>query len=190
MFIKRKHRLVIGFSSFIIGMVFVLTLVGYNLYIKFKGDGSAANYGSSIYKLNAELFRKDIILSNVSVETDKHASRARLPFIKGSLKNNSNKTVSSVLVEVSFQKRDGSVLYKERIYPLGDKKLSSRAVSLFFGRGRTYNVLLPSEGISFRHSIGNCPNEIYEQFSNKTNFAKNSKNKITIVYSISGLDVI
>jgi len=171
-------------------MVFVSTLVGYNLYIQFKGESSVVKYGNSIYKLNAELFRKDINLSNVSVETGKHGSRARLPFIKGSLKNNSNKTVSSVLVEVFFQKRDGSVLYKERIYLLGDKKLSSRAVSLFLGRRRTYNVLLPSEGISFRHPIGNCPNEIYEQFSNKTNFAKNDKNKIEIVYSIAGLDII
>jgi len=171
-------------------VVFVSTLVGYNLYIHFKSESSSVTYSNSIYKLNAELLRKDINLSNVSVETGKKGLRARLPFIKGSLKNNSNKIVSSVLVEVSFQKRDGSVLYRELIYLLGDKKLSSRAVSLFFGGGRTYNVLLPSEGISFRHPIRNCPNEVYEQFSDKTNFAKNDKNKITIVYSIAGLDII
>jgi len=171
-------------------MVFISTLIGYNLYTKWKGDVSAAKYRNSIYELSAELFSKDVTLSNVSVDTDKQSMRMSLPFIKGSLKNNSVKTVSSVLVEVFFQKSDGSVIYKDWIYPLGVKKPPLDAFSLFFRKSKTYNILLPGEGVSFRHPIRNCPNDIYERFSNKTNFAKNDKNKITIVYSIVGLDII
>jgi len=190
MFIKRKHKLVIVFSSLVIAMVFISTLIGYNLYIKWKGDVSAAKYRNSIYELSAELFRKDIILSNVSVDIGKQSARMSPPFIKGSLKNNSAKAVSSALVEVFFQKSDGSVIYKDWIYPLGVRKPPPGRFSLFFRRSKTYNILLPGEGISFRHSIRNCPDEIYEQFSNKTNFAKNGKNKVMIIYSIVGLDII
>jgi len=171
-------------------MVFILTLIGYNLYVKWKGDVSAAKYRSSIYELSAELFRKDIILSKVSVDIGKQSARTSPPFIKGSLKNNSAKAVSSALVEVFFQKSDGRVIYKDWIYPLGVRKLPLGRFSLFFRRSKTYNILLPGEGVSFRHPIRNCPNEIYEQFSNKTNFAKNGKNKIMIIYSIVGLEII
>jgi len=190
MFIKRKHRLVIVFSSLIVAVVFVSTLLGYNLYVQWKGDSVSVRYRNSIYKLSAELFRDEIDISSVSIETDKHNVQTSLPFVKGSLKNKTEKAVSSILVEVFFQRHDGSVIYRDWIYPLGES-LPARAGVFIFRRSKTHNILLPGEGISFRHSLRNCPDEIVGRFSDKDNFAKKEdKNKIKIVYSIAGLKVL
>ncbi|MFH1552946.1 MAG: hypothetical protein ABID83_04845 [Candidatus Omnitrophota bacterium] len=189
MFLKKKHILVIIFSSLIITVVFVSTLIGYSLYIQWKKDSFALRYRNSIYKLTAELFRKDVITSNMSVKIGGKELFPGLPLLEGSLKNNSNKTVTSVMVEVYFLRPDGTVVYKDWFYPLGEQHFGSPA--LLPGIKQTRNILLPGEGISFRHLLRNCPRELVEQVSVRTKLAKNSsKDRIKMVYSIVGLSVL
>ncbi|MFC1480328.1 hypothetical protein ACFL5Y_02635 [Candidatus Omnitrophota bacterium] len=189
MFLKKKHILVIVFSSIIIAVVFVSTLIGYSLYIQWKKDSFALRYRNSIYKLTAELFRKNVVMSNVRVKIGGKELFPGLPLLEGSFKNNSNKIVTSVLVEVYFLRPDGTVVYKDWVYPLGEQHFGSS--TLFPGIKQTRNILLPGEGISFRHLLRNCPREVVEQVSARTKLAKNSsKDKIRMVYSIAGLSVL
>ncbi|NQT32946.1 MAG: hypothetical protein HQ594_04665 [Candidatus Omnitrophica bacterium] len=189
MFLKRKHILVIVLSSLIIAVVFVSTLVGYSLYVQWKKDSFAVKYRNSVYRLTADLFRKDIVLSNMKVAFAGDEAFSGTPLVEGSLKNNSSKTVTSVLVEVSLRKADGTVIYKDWFYPLGKKPFAGS--SLFPGIKQLGNVLLPGEGISFRYQLRNCSREVIDQLLAKTNFAKKpSAGDIELVYTISGASVI
>ncbi|MFH1799127.1 MAG: hypothetical protein ABH844_07330 [Candidatus Omnitrophota bacterium] len=193
MFIKRKHLSVILFSSIVITVVFVCTLLGYMLYIQWKKDSYALNYSDSICKLTAELFEKDIVLSNVRVKVEEKESFPDVPFIEGSIKNNSNKVVTSILIEASFLKSDGTVVYKDWFCPLGERfaRQNFGAPVLFSSIRETINVLMPGESLPFRHVLKNCPREIISQFFSRMEFARNnSEGKIKLVYSISGIGVL
>ncbi|MFC1548519.1 hypothetical protein ACFL5E_01015 [Candidatus Omnitrophota bacterium] len=185
MFIKKKHILVIVFSSLIISVVLLSTLVGHSLYMQWKKDVFASRYKNSIYKLTAELFKNDVTLSNVHVKTEGEDGKI---LFEGNLNNNSNKTITSVMIEVYFQEPNGTVLYKDWFYPLGDKR--SRAQSFLFGAQQTRSVLLSGEGVSFRHHLMNCPRKVSEELLKKTQFAKSdSKDRMTVHYSIVGLNL-
>ncbi len=189
MFIKRKHIAVIIFSSIIIAVVFVSTLIGYSLYIQWKKDSLALKYRNSIYKLTAELFKNDVVLSNVCVKMEDGKLLSEMPLLEGRLKNNSNKTITSIAIEVSFLAPDGTVVYDSWFNPLGEEYFGTPP--LLSGMRQTRNVLLPGEGISFRRLLRNCPPEVVAQLSAKAEFARNQpENKVKLVCSIAGLSVL
>ena len=189
MIIKKKHILVAFFSSLIISVVLMTTVAGYGIYVQWKKDIFAARYNHSIYELTAELFSSEIMLYNVKVEMGDKKLFSGIPIMEGSLKNNSAKTVTSVLIEVVFFEHNGNVLYKDWFYPLGRR--NSRAPSVVFGSGSTQNVLLPGEGISFKHLLKGCPPGVSEYLDKKSKFAKSSDSgDIEMVYSVKGLSLI
>ena len=192
MSIKRKNVLVGTLSSLIIAIVFVSTLAGYSLYIQFVKDSFALRYRSSIYKLTADLFSKDIQLSNLNIRTGGAGLTVQAPVVEGSVRNNSNKTITSMLIEVSFLRNDGTVVYNDWIFPLGDQpeeKFTGR-VAAFSGMNKTSNVLLSGEGLSFRHLLRNCPKDITAQMSRDRGFIKkSSKDRIKMICKLRGLGV-
>ncbi|MFH1877889.1 MAG: hypothetical protein ABH883_03690 [Candidatus Omnitrophota bacterium] len=189
MFIKKKHIAVIVFSSSIILLVLLSTLAGYILYTQWTKDSFVLKYKNSIYKLTAEIFRKEILITNVTVETGQDEFYSGLPLLTGSLRNNTAKTITFILMEVSFVRPDGMVLYKDRFCPLGEQYFGSTTLAPIIQN--TKNILLPGEGVSFRHRLANCPKELIEQLLNKNKFAKNdSADNVKIVYAITGLSLL
>ncbi len=187
--VKKKHVLVIVFSSLIISVVFLSTLVGYSIYLQWKEDSFALRYRDAIYRLTAQIFRNNIAVGNVTVKIGEDRPFKGMPMMEGSLKNNSSKTVTSILIEVSFSRPDGTVVYKDSFYPLGAYKYTHPA--LLTGMENTRNVLLPGEGISFRHLMRNCPREVVSQLSTRSKFAKSgSEDKLRFEYSINGMRVL
>jgi len=112
--LKSKNIMVIIFSSVIIAIVFLSTLVGYSLYVEWKNDSRAVQYNNSMYILTAEIFKSDIAVSNVTVRMGEHGPFRGQPIIEGDIKNNSPKPVNLLTMEVFFEKADGSVVYKDR----------------------------------------------------------------------------
>lgn len=189
MFIAKKNIVVAVFSSVVIAVVFISTLVGYSLYIQWKKDSFALRYQNSIYELTAELFKKDVILSNVVAKVGDDGFFSDAPFLEGSLKNSTKKTITSVLIEVSFVKPDGEVVYHDWFHPLGEERING---SIFTSdKKRTRSVILPDEDLTFRHALRNCPKEVIEKLSTKAKLAKaGSKDELSMVYSIKGLSVL
>lgn len=188
MFVKKKNIPIIIFSSLIIAVTIVCTLVGHGVYIQWKKDTFALKYRSSIYKMTADLFGSSVMLSNVYVSMGEGAF-FDVPVFEGSVKNNSKKTITSMLIEVSFQEPDGTVIYKNWVHPLGEQHYGRGA--MLQGVESASSVLLPGEGITFRYILKNCPDELIEQVSSKSGFAKsNSWDKISMSYSITGMKVI
>lgn len=193
MFIKRKHIVVIITSSIIIIAVFVFTLIGYLFYVQWKKDSLALRYRSFLYRLTAELFKNDITISNINVKTGGEDLFSKILFVEGSLKNNSNKTITSIRIKLSFLKQDGTILYNSWLFPLGEHPEEELGGTVDFSEGKqTKNVLLPGDGISFKHFLRSCPREIIEQFSVKTGFAKSFslRDRAKLVYAITGVTVI
>lgn len=189
MFLKKKHLLVIVFSSLIITIVFVSTIVVYSIYIQWKKDTFTLQYKTSIYKLTAKLFEKEIVLSNVNVRMEKDGSLNKLPLFEGTLKNNSEKTITSVRIRVTFTNSIGTVVYNDWFHPLGEQYLGR--TSLSHASKDTRGILPPGESIFFRHYLRNCPRDLAEQISSKKNFAKADKNNdVKLSYSITGVCVL
>ncbi len=188
MSLKQKHIVVIMFSSIIITGVLLFTLVGYRAYMQWKKGSFAVRYRNSIYRLTAELFRKNITISNVSVKIGDEGMLWGIPILEGSIHNDTKKTITSILIEVSFIEPDGVVLYNDWFYPLGEKY--SDGPGVFSRTSGTKNILLPGEGLSFRRAIRNCSEDIVKKLGTMQSFAKgDAEDKIRLIHSISGLSV-
>lgn len=187
MFFKTKSANVIIYSSIVIAIVIVSTIAGYTLYIQWKEDTNSLHYRRSIAKLTAEMFAKDIVLSNVNVKVWKDAPFTGIPVLEGSIKNNSQKTISSISIEVAFRRPDGSVAYRALLRPLGDDEFSA-SVSLS-GIERTSRILAPGEGMSFKHLLRNCPRELVAGITKKTKLAKDaSEEKVSLELNVAGVE--
>ncbi|MGB2629683.1 MAG: hypothetical protein WBD24_03825 [Candidatus Omnitrophota bacterium] len=188
MLLRGKHFLVIFFSSLIILIVLISTIIGYILYVEWKNSNFIARYNRSISKLTAEMFRDEILISNVNIGIEKNGPFSGMPFIEGGLKNNSPKAITAILLELSFLDPAGAVTYKVWLHPVGDERFHTSTLA---GVEHTRNVLLPGDSIAFRHMLRNCPPEIVEQFSSKSKFAKSSsKDKVKLEYKITGMTVL
>lgn len=185
MFLKSKNANVIMYSSVVIAIVMISTLFGYSLYIQWKEDSFALRYRNSIYKLTAAMFRSDIQLSNVTVRPWGDGPYGDVPVFEGSIKNNSQKALTSITVEVSFRRPDGTVLYKTWVHPLGEKESGARAVLPEDGHARS--VLSPGESMSFAQMLKNCPKEVLSTLPSRP---KSGKGDIAFEYTIVGASVL
>ncbi|MFH1847483.1 MAG: hypothetical protein ABH869_08040 [Candidatus Omnitrophota bacterium] len=193
MFIKKKNLVVIIFSSAVIAVVFLSTLIGYSLYLQWKKDAFALNYRNSIYRLTAELFRNNVNLSNINVDLRDNGLFSAMPILEGNIKNDTGKIITSILLEISFSEQDGSIIYRDWVYPMGGEHAEKywAETPLFSARKQARTVLSPGEGITVRHLLRKCPPEVVALLSAKTNFAKSgTSHKIKFNYTIEGLSVL
>lgn len=188
MFIKKKHTGVIIFSSIIISIVFVSTVIGYGLYIRWKNETNAFIYRRAIYSLTAEVFRPSISMTDINVVKSEKPDEPSLPMFQGHIKNNSPKSITSLLVEITFLDVDGAVIYKDQFDPLSSK---GNKHPLFFGRGPSSDILAPGAAITFNHILRSCPPKVLSQISTKKKFVKSdSRDKLNLDYFITGISVL
>lgn len=188
MLLRNKHANVILYSSVVIAVVLVSTLTGYTLYIQWKEDSFALKYRNSIYKITAEMFRPEIVMSNASAKISEGEPFSGMPVFEGSIRNNSAKTLSSVTIEVVFRRSDGSVIYRGWITPVGENGVPHKAQ--FPGEEEIGSALMPGEGMSFRFFLKNCPREIVSSLPRRSGLSVNpSRNKFKLEYSVVGVSV-
>ncbi|HPN73315.1 MAG TPA: hypothetical protein PKZ41_04895, partial [Candidatus Omnitrophota bacterium] len=158
---KRKHFPVILFSSGIVVVVFLSTLFGFSLYTQFKKDSLAAAYRDSIYRITADIFRKDVVFSGVEVKiSDKNAQG---PVFEAVMKNNSSRVITFLIIELCFSDSDGKVLYKEWIRPLAGQGFDGVLFSA--GTRSEGEVIVPGESFRLRHVMRNCPESVVRRAS-------------------------
>ena len=187
--IKRKHLTVVLFSSAIIALVIVSTLVGYSLYVQWKEDTFAVDYRNSIYRLNAEIFKNDIEIHGVRAGLRNSGLPSETPVLEGKVKNDSSKTITSIMLEVSFSISDGSVIYRDWFYPFGEGAFSGSP--FFSGIKRTREVLRPGESMAFNYPLRNCPSEVIARIFPGKGFAKTAPGRrIEFNVSVSGVSVL
>ncbi len=188
MIVKNKHIQVIFYSSAIIVTVLTATLLIYNVYLQWKNDSFALKYENSVYQLTAEIFGNDILIANADVQKAEDDFADNILLFQGSIRNNTGKTISSLLIEVVFLDPAGTILHKEWVYPLGKK---SDLEPLLFGARGKERALAPEETTSFRHFMRNCPRKILNRFAAKKKFAKKDlAGEMRLDYSIAGMSVL
>lgn len=193
MLLKKKNISVIIFSVGIIVAVLLSSLILFTSYFVWKEKGAALSYEKSIYATTALLFEKDLALSHVILVPGDADIFSGKPLVEGSIKNNTTKTVSSILMEISFISKDGVVVYRHRFHPFGigpgNKNFGSPL--LYPLMSPTGNMLLPGDSVSFRHVMSNCNNGLISRIKNNTNFTKKgTKKNLNFLYSIVGLSVV
>jgi len=186
--IKTKQIILVIFSSAIIALIMISTIVGYSIYLQWKEDVHTVRYRDLIYKLTAEIFRKDIEISGVKTEFVQDDLLPGTPILEGKIKNNSPKAITSLTVELVISRPDGYVLYKNWYYPLEEAALSESP--FFSGRIRGEGTLAQGDTVTFRLPLKNCPAEVLSELSNKDIFAKKTPSpKIKIGLHIAGASV-
>jgi len=139
--------------------------------------------------MTADLFRNDVEISNLKMGLRKEGPFSEKPFIEGSLKNNSEKTLKSILIEVSFVRPDGEVVYKDQFYPLGGKPLGSGGIDV--REVVSGNLFFSGKSVLFQHVLKKCPHDLAEEFIAQTKFAKGDPDgKIKLVCFVKGLIVL
>lgn len=189
MVFKKKHFTVIFFSSLIISVIIISTLGVYTVYIRWKEDTSKTFYRNSIYSITADIFRDKLEIHNIKTSVYQEDYSTKIPVIEGKIKNNSKKIITSMFLEISFSKPDGTVIYRDWFSPTDDETLLK---SPFFSSAKYSRLSLkPDETLSFRYFLRNSPDEIKYQLFTKGTFAKASGyDEIKLYVKISGLSVI
>ena len=168
-------------------VVFLSTLFGYSLYTQFKKDAFTAGYWDSIYAISADIFRKDIIFLNTNVKMG--GSGEETPVVTGTLRNNSARPITNVLIELSFSESDGRVLYKEWVRPLAGQSFDG--VRFFTDPVSGEEVISPGGSFNFRHVMRNCPKNVTRRMSTKRGFQrKDESRKIDFKYSVGALKIL
>jgi len=191
--IVNKHSILVIFSSFIIVVVLVATLLGYNIYVQWVEDTSSVKYRDDIYKLTAHIFKKNIDIYNIIPKSGNEAVLSGvldgMPILEGKIKNNTSKIITSVMVEIYFSDPDGSVVYRDWFYPLGENYFFDSP--FFSGKIRPQMVLPPGETMTFRYLLRNCPAHVLSQILSSKNFAKiNPDKEVKMILNISGVTVL
>jgi hypothetical protein len=189
MAIKNKHWILITLSSTIVAVVILCTLFGYGIYMQWKDDLYAVRYRDSIYRITADIFKNQIEISGLRTICEENGTLLKVPYVEGRIRNNSPKTLVSVMIGLSFSRPSGVVLYRGWFSPMGEEKLPD---SPFFSTmKRAKKNLPPGESITFRYLLKNCPQEVVEDIARNKSFAKESggDKDITLELSITGLSV-
>jgi hypothetical protein len=184
---KKKHIPVILFSSGIVTVVFLTTLFGYGLYTQFKKDAFTVGYRDSIHRITADIFRKDLVFSDVNIAVPEDGGGD--PVFKGTLRNNAARSLAAILVEVSFSDEDGRVLYKEWVRPLSGQSFAAMPFSA--SAASEDQALLPGESFKFVHVMRNCPEYLVNRTSMRRGFARRDVSKdINFKYSVKELKAL
>lgn len=189
MFVKKKHISVIFWSSTVVAVIFISTLAVYNLYFHWKENRYYSQYRDTIQDLNAKMFSDTVVLDQMEVTIAKsRRDHALGAILRGTLVNNSSKTLNSALLEVNFKDYRGEVLHKTWIYLLSSGVVSGYAGAKF---NDMVEILKPGESFTFRHNLQNCPTEILASIDQERGFARGrEKDKVYITYAICGLDIL
>ncbi len=162
MIIKKKSLIVALVSSVVIAAVLVPTLIGYVVYIEFKGKEARMIYQDLLQKMNARTYSKYIEISNLDAKVEPSGVLKGKPVIEGVVKNKGTRDMSGLIVKVNFLDNDGAIIYDAIIRPqepsLGSSGLTQIAIPYLSSSPKS--VLKSGKELPFKRILSNCPDEI------------------------------
>jgi len=164
--LKPRPTLVIMVSSVIIASVLALTTFGFYAYLEWKKKNIRENHRLALRDLNGRLYEKYIAI-NLSAEIAGRGKLKGKPIIRGSIKNNSNKTIYALKLKAAFYDPKNRVIYVDTFYPVGQE-----FEALIDIVDVTKNFLEKGDSVSFTHQLKNCPPEVTNHLKSKLKFAK------------------
>ena len=170
--IKRKSILVIFFSSVLIALVLIVTLIGFYIYLNLEEEQGDNAYQRSLYDITAQLYSKYIYISKTVLKIGTKGFFDGKPVVEGAITNNSEKKVTFMKLRVSVIDKDDRVLYMENLYPL------HAYTHLSVISQDTGNYLAPKDTISLKHILRHCPRYIIGYLKAQNEFAKGKSSEV------------
>jgi len=153
--IKRKSLVVILISSLVISAVLVLTIIGFSLYLGWKGKDLSKTHSLEIAGLNASLYGQHINVSGLSAKKGREGIYKDKFLIEGAIKNTGFRTVGSLMLQVDFLNASHEIIRSETFKPLASSlppsKTSIAALSIFVS-GKEL-PLAPGKSVVFKHIL-------------------------------------
>lgn len=153
--IKHKSLIVIILSSVLISAAILLTIIGISLYNGWSQGESARMHMARVSELNADLYGDNLQVQDLKAEYGRKGMHKGRCLIKGLIKNNGYRTVSSIEMALELTNASGAPVHIERFSPLKTSTLpraaTIAAVSLFTSGKES--PLLPGESVRFVHVL-------------------------------------
>lgn len=163
MLIKKKSAIVALVSSLVIALVLILTIVGYFVYLEFKGEEFKRYYSELLLKAKARVYSKYIDIAKLDVRIENTGPLKGKPIIEGVVTNKGDKQVAYLVIKVDFLDKDNAVIYEVLLRPqepaLGGGAITHVAIPYLYTPPKA--ILKPNEEITFKNIITNCPTEIF-----------------------------
>lgn len=163
MLIKKKSVIVALVSSLVIALVLILTLVGYFVYLEFKGEEFKRYYSELLLKAKARVYSKYIDIAKLDVRIESTGPLKGKPIIEGVVTNRGAKQVSYLVIKVDFLDKDNAVIYEALLRPqepaLEGGSITHLSIPYLYTPPKA--ILKPNEQITFKKIITNCPTEIF-----------------------------
>lgn len=178
MLIKKKSLIVAFVSSLVIALVLILTLVGYYIYLEFKGEEFKRYYQELLGKAKAKVYSKQIEIDRLDARIENTGTLKGKPVIEGIITNKTGRDIFNLTLRIAFLDKDNAIIYETELHPqepaLGNPALSHVTIPYLYDSPKT--ILKPDEPFKFKKIISNCPTEIFlelrEGGSTKKTFGK------------------
>ncbi len=190
--IKAKSLIVSVISSLVIAAVLVLTLVGYLVYIEFKGEEFRRIYEAQLQKISARVYGKYIDIQRLNAKIEDSGALKGKPVVEGVLINKGRRPLANILIKVKFLDTDGTVIYDTVFRPqepaLAVSTTPLDIIPYLSGHGKTY--LRPADSFPFKVLLFNCPGEIWIALKEKAGHAKTARRwRGKLAFEILAVDI-
>lgn len=163
MLIKKKNLIVALVSSIVIALVLILTLVGYYIYLEFKGEEFRRYYQELLGKAKARVYSKYIEIEKLDARIENTGALKGKPIVEGVVINKGARDIFNLAVIVSFLDKDNAVIYEAELRPqepsLGGPALPNINIPYLYSSPKT--TLKQGERFAFKKILSGCPTEIF-----------------------------
>ena len=155
--IRKKHWVVIAFSSLIVALALISTLIGYFVYVNLTSSRYSWRHSRVLARTYAKIYSKHVEIPSIKLIKLKSG---RKPKLVGRIINAGNKPVASIVLQVRFLDEGGKTLYTVMFQPLKASSSKSR---------REY--ILPAGSLDFSYGLLKCPAEIRNSLKDGENWS-------------------
>lgn len=163
MIIKRKSLVVALVSGLVISLVLILTLIGYFMYIEFKGEEFKRTYQELLQKAKAKVYSKYLDISGLDARIENTGPLKGKPIVGGVITNKGARTVMDLALKINFIDKDNAVLYELVLRPqepaLGQSVITPPSIPYLYTPPKA--VLKSNEALTFKKIMTNCPTEVF-----------------------------
>lgn len=174
MFIKRKSLIVALVSGIIISLVLILTLIGYFMYIEFRGEELKRAYQDLLQKAKAKVYSKYIDITMLDARIENTGPLKGKPIVEGAVTNKGKRPVADLVIKINFMDNDNVVLYELTLHPqepvFEASGIAQVVIPYLYNFPRS--IIKPNETVTFKKIMTKCPTEVFVELREGRQYRK------------------
>jgi hypothetical protein len=165
MLIKRKSLIVGLVSSVIIALVLIMTLVGYFIYLEFKGGEFDRVYQELLERAKAKVYSRHLDIFGLDARIENTGALKGKPIIEGAITNKGSREIVNLVLKLSFLDKDSASIYELTAHPqepaLGGPVFKRVSIPRLYSYAHPIDALKPGQTLKFKKIITGCPTEVF-----------------------------